>query len=163
MTTQARDLADRLRAFNEEVVAFVKGLSEEEWRRTCESEKWSVGVVARHVGVGHYASIELAKIIVSGQALPDFGMEQISSLNEAHARKHTDCTKEEVLSILDKKGRKMVDYVAGLSDEELHRSNYVAEFNGDISVRKMLETINLQSAGEHLASMRRTVAQKKVI
>jgi hypothetical protein len=161
MTTQAQELAERLRAFNEEVIAFVQSLSEEEWRRTCESEKWSVGVVARHVGVGHYASIELAKMIVAGQAIPDFGLEQISSLNEAHALKHADCSKEEVLSILDKKGRKMVDYVAGLSDEELHRSNYVDEFGGDIAVGKLLETINLQSAAEHLASMRRTVAQKK--
>jgi hypothetical protein len=158
MSSQARQLADRLSAFNQEVTAFVRTLTDEQWRRTCDSEKWSVGVVARHIGVGHYASIELAKMIVAGQAIPDFGLEQISTLNEAHARKHAACSKEEVLSILDKKGRKMVDYVASLSDEELQRSNFVAEFGGDISVENLLKTINLESAVEHLASMRRTVA-----
>jgi len=155
MATQAQELAERLRTFNEEVIALVKEVPEANWRKRCEGEQWPVGVVARHIGVGHYGSIELVKMMIAGTPVPDLSEAQIIEFGNAHAAKHADCTKEEVLSILGTKGRKLVDYVGGLSDAELETSAHIDGFGGNISVKRLLKTIILRSAGEHVASMRK--------
>lgn len=49
MGARSKDLADRIRRFNGEVIAFVEGCGDEDWRKTT-AEDWSVGVVARHIG-----------------------------------------------------------------------------------------------------------------
>jgi uncharacterized damage-inducible protein DinB len=160
MATQAQELAQQLKAFNEEMIAFVKAVSEADWRKTSDSEQWSIGLVARHVGAGHYAILELAKMMVAGTPVPGFTQEQIAQANKSHADKHANCTREEVLSILEAKGRKLVAFVSGLSDEDLAKQANIPDFGGDISVRQMLKATLLKSGGEHLESMRKTVAQK---
>lgn len=99
MTTRTEDLADRIKAFKDQVIALVEGLSEEDWLKRCDGEDWTVGVVARHIGAGHLAIFEMAKQIVASQPLPDLTMEQIIEMANAHAREHADCKKDEVLSI----------------------------------------------------------------
>ncbi len=159
MSTQAQQLADQLNEFNETLIQFVQSVQETQWRQPCKGEEWSIGVVARHIGAGHYGTIELAKMIIAGTPLPDFSKERISQMANDHATRHADCTKEEVLSLLAAKGRQMVDYVAGLSDSDLAANANIAGFGGQITVKQMLKAINLKSAGEHLESMRAALAR----
>ncbi|KJS31865.1 MAG: hypothetical protein VR64_10055 [Desulfatitalea sp. BRH_c12] len=157
MKTQVAELVGRLAAFNNELIAFVTEIPAEKWHLTCDSEGWTVGVVARHIGSGHYATVQLCQMIVAGKPLPEVTMAQIIQAGNDHARKHADCSKKEVLTILEGKGRAMIDFVAGLDDEDLNRTGYLAEFGGNVSVQQLLKLINLKSAGEHLASMRQTI------
>lgn len=159
MATQAQELAQRLKRFNEEMIAFIKGVPEASWRKTCPGEQWTIGVVARHVGAGHYGIMELAKLMIAGTPIPDFTSAQVAESNKAHAAKHAGCTREEVLSILEHKGNKLVDYVSGLSDADLEKRADIADFGGEISVRQMFKATILKSAAEHLESMRQAVAQ----
>jgi len=157
MTNQAQQLADRLKAFNDELIHLIQPLDPDTWRKPCESETWSIGVVARHVGAGHYRAVELAKLIIAGQPVPEFPHDAIDQMNDAHAKKHADCTKEQVVAILEKHGGALVDYVAGLSDEELTRSARVPAFGAALSARQILEEMIIKSGSEHLASIRKTV------
>lgn len=159
MSTPAQALAERLDAFNNQLIQFVKSVPEAKWRQHCKGEEWSVGVVARHIGAGHYGSIELAKMMIAGSPMPEFSEAQLSEMANSHAEKHADCTREEVLSILESKGRKLVDYVAGLSDDDLSSSAHIAGFGGEVTVKQLIVAINLKSAGEHLESMRNALAQ----
>lgn len=158
MSEQSKQLADRLKAFNDELIRLIQPLDPDTWRKRCASETWSIGVVARHLGAGHYRAVDLAKLIIAGQPVPEFPHDAIHQMNAAHAKKNADCTKEQVLAILEKHGGALVDYVAGLSDEALDRSAHVPAFGAKMSARQILEEMIITSGNEHLESIRRTIS-----
>lgn len=153
MGKRALDLAERLRRFNDEVIAFVEACGDEEWLRKT-AEDWSVGVVARHIGAGHYGVVGLAQMIVNGEPLPPLTEEQIIHMANDHAHEHAGCTKSEVLDVLRSNGESLALFAAGLADGDLDRTGYFALLNRDVSTQQFLETVILQSGGEHLANMK---------
>jgi uncharacterized damage-inducible protein DinB len=155
MTERARDLAERLRLFNNEIITFVENCSDDDWKRICTWEEWTVGVTARHIGAGHYDIIGLAKMIVDGEELPELTMDQINEMANQHAREHADCTKDEVLDILGKNGAAIADFVAGLNDAELDRSSHLAALGGYVSTQQLIELVIFQSAAEHFANIKK--------
>ena len=145
------DLAERFKALNNEMIAFVENCSDENWRKVCPGEQWPVGVVARHVAASHFGALGLVTSIVAGEKLPDLTVAVIDQLNFKHAEKHRNCTREEVLKTLRENGGSIADAMAGLSDADLDRSGHVPAAGGDLTVEQIIETIILRSAGEHLA------------
>jgi hypothetical protein len=156
MNQRARELAERLTTFNNEMIALVEDCSEGNWRKICSGEEWTVGVVARHIAAGHYGALDLVKMIVTGETLPDLSMEAINQMNAQHAQEHSACTKTEVIGLLRENGASFAGYVAGLSDTDLDRTGYLAAIGGDISSQQLIENVILNSAGEHLANIRAT-------
>jgi hypothetical protein len=157
MSHRAKKLADRLRAFTDDVIAFVEGCSEKNWKKVCTTEDWPVGVTARHIGAGHFEAVGLARMMVNGEKLPDITMEQLVEMANAHARQHAECTREEVLRVLRRNGAALVDYVAGLSDAELDRTGHLALAGGELTAQQLIEAVILKSGGEHLARMKAAV------
>lgn len=159
MNQQAHSLAERLATFNNEVLALVEQCSDEAWQTAC-SEDWSLGVVARHIGVGHYVGVvEMTKMIVAGQPLPEITPEGFVQMANDHAREHAHCTKPEVLALLRENGAMLRDYAAGLSDEDLHRKTQIETMGGELTAGQFMEAVILQSAGEHFSSMKAALAQ----
>jgi hypothetical protein len=157
MSHNAENLAQRLRGFTAEVIGFVEGCSEENWRKVLAAEQWTVGVTARHIGAGHFDAVGLARMMVKGEKLPEFTMEQLVAMANEHARQHAGCTREEVLGVLRRNGAALVDYVAGLSDAELDRTGHLALAGGELSAQQLIEAVILKSGGEHLANMKAAV------
>ena len=110
MSQRAKQLSERLRAFTDEVIAFAAGCSEKNWKKVCAAEQWPVGVTARHIGAGHFEAVNLARMIVNGQKLPEITMDQLVGMANEHARQHAECTREEVLGVLRRNGAALVDY-----------------------------------------------------
>jgi hypothetical protein len=158
MSERSQSLAELIQVFNDAARAFVDRCPEEAWRKTCTSEDWSVGVVARHLAAGHFQIIRLARTMLQGKPLPELTMAQMIEQGNAHARKHADCTREEVQSLLEENGDAMVAFVAGLKDDDLDRKGHLPMMGGDLTVEQLLRTVIIQSGGEHLASMQTTVA-----
>jgi len=157
VSQRAKDLAERLGKFNEEVIAFVKKCTDEDWRKT-SWEDWPVGVVARHIGAGHLGgTIQMAGMIVKGERFPEMSMEQINDMANEHARKHADCTKAEVLDVLRKTGDSLVQFVASLDDADLDRTSYLPAMGTEVSTRQLIENVVLTSAGEHFDGMKKAV------
>ncbi len=156
MSAKANELAKRVRGFTNDVYSFVEKISKDDWKKKC-SEDWSVGVTARHIGAGHFDTVDLTGMIVNEKKLPEITEEQIVEMANQHAREHADCTKDEVLDILKTKGGEMADFVAGLSDEELERSAYFSVMNTDLTARQWVEAVILQSANEHFDSIKKAV------
>ena len=154
MNQRAKDLAQRLNTFNDQVVAYVKNCSDEDWHKECTWEEWTVGVTARHIGSGHYRVIGLAKMIINGEKLRDLTAEQVNESGNQHARKHADCTREEVLDVLQKNGTSLVDFVTGLDETELDSKGHLSLAGGEITTQQFLQYVILQSGGEHLANMK---------
>jgi hypothetical protein len=158
MNARAQALAEQIQTFNRDMVDFVQNCSDTDWQRVCKTEDWTVGVVARHVGDGHYRVVELAKMIIAGSPLPDWSMEAVVQMGNDHAREHADCTREEVLAILESNAARLCDFIAALTGDELDRQGSMALVGGDISVQRILERLILQSGGDHLKSIRATLA-----
>ena len=152
MSKRAIDLAARFKAFNNELIGFVENCSDENWRKVCPSEQWSVGVVARHIAASHFGALGLAKMMVAGEKLPELTGGVIDQLNFKHAEKHRLCTRDEVLKILRENGTSAVDYVAGLGDTDLDRSGHIAAAGGDMTTEHLIVNIILRSGGEHFAN-----------
>jgi len=159
MSERARSLADRLEAFNRDVITFVEHLTEEQWRKVCAWEQWGVGVTARHVGSGHYeGAVWLTRMIVNGEKLPELTGEQINHMANQHASEHADCTKAEVLEILRKNGDMLVAFADGLGEADLDRTGYLAAIGKELSAQQLLEILVLQSGGEHFANLKAAAA-----
>ena len=158
MSERAKDLAKRLKAFNNEVISFVGNCTDEDWRKTC-AEDWPVGVVARHIGAGHYGAMGLAKMILSGEKLPAMTSEQITAMANQHARDHDGCTKAEVLKILEEGGKSAAEFAGSLEDVELDRTGHFGATVGKISTQQLIEMVILTSAGEHFANMKAAVGR----
>lgn len=156
MSNRAKDLAQRIRTFADEVVGVVDGCSAAAWKRRCEAEDWSAGVTARHIAAGHLELLGLVRAMVGGEALPHFTREQITAMANEHARAHADCTREEVSELMRRNAAAMADYVSGLQDADLDRRY---EFVGrEMTLQQFLETVILQSGGGHLASVKAAIA-----
>ena len=154
MSPRAEELAKRFTAFHDKFIAFVDSCPDKDWTRTCPGENWPVGVVARHVAAGHYRVLALAKMIVEGRQLPDISREGIDQANAKHAEKHAGCTKDEVLNLLRQNGSAISEYISGLDDADLDRTGHLAAAGGPISTQQVIENLVIQSAGEHLASLK---------
>jgi hypothetical protein len=153
MSDRAKNLAERLRAFNAEIIAFVEGCSEQNWKKACAKEEWPVGVTARHIACGHFEAVDLARMIVKGEKLPEFTMDQLVEMANTHARQHAACTRAEVLGLLRGNGAALAEFAAGLSDAELDRTGYLALAGGKMTAQQLIEAVILSSGGEHFASM----------
>ena len=154
MRQRAKELSERFLKFNNEVIAFVEKCSDENWAKVSSGEKWPVGVVARHISAGHYSAFGLAKMIVDGKQLPELTQETIDQGNAQHAKKHANCTKDEVLDILREKGSSIAESVAGLEDTDLDRTSNLSMAGGTISAQQFIENIIIHSGTEHLTNMK---------
>ena len=154
MSQRTKELVARFTGFNNEFIAFVDNCSDEDWRKVCSGEGWTVGVVAHHVAAGHFGAIDFVRMIVAGEAIPEITMEVIDQMNAQHAKEHTNCTREEVLALLRKNGSAFAGYLEGLSEADLGRTGYLAAIGGDVSAQQLIEMVILQSGGEHFDSMK---------
>ncbi len=154
MSQRTKELVERFTAFNNDFIAFVENCTDEDWQKVCGGEQWTVGVVAHHVAAGHLGAIDLVRMIVAGEAMPEITMEAIDQMNVQHAKEHANCTQEEVLALLRQKGSAFAGYLEGLTEADLARTGYLVAIGGDVSAQQLIEMFILQSGGEHLDSMK---------
>jgi hypothetical protein len=157
MEQQVKDLVESFTILNDEIKSFVRQCSEEDWKKVCRGEGWSVGVVARHIAGTHYSIIGLVKAVVAGGPLPEMSMDAIDQINARHAQKHADCTREEVLDMLSNNGTSIADFISGLSDEDLSRSAHFPLSGGDVSPRGLIHML-LQGCSEHFSNIKTAIS-----
>ena len=156
MSQRAKDLSHKLQKVGDELTDMVRQLSDEDWKKVLPIEQWPVGAALHHVAAGHLGITSLARMILNGEQLPEISMEGLKDMANRHAREHADCTKEEVLEILAGSLAEIVSFAAGLDDDELDRTGYLAA-TGDVSVQQIIEYVVFMSAGEHIANIKNTL------
>jgi hypothetical protein len=157
MSRRAKEISKRIETFRDDVVAFVENLSDDEWKRVCEWEEWSVGVTAYHLGAGHFAMSGMIGMIVKGEDLPQLTMDQVNAMSKKSVQKHSDCTKAEALNMLRKNGAELAAYVSKLTEVDLDRKGSMPAFGGEVSAEKFIDYIIFQSAAQHFDSMKTAV------
>ena len=152
--TPTEQLATRFENFNQQLLAFVQGCSDEDWQKITPAEQWPVGVTARHIGVGHYPLVGWVEMVVEGQPLPDITMDEVNQINDQHAIDHTDCSKEEVVEILENNSTMALEYLDTLSDADLEREGYLGLFDETLSAGKLFTVLLIDIADAHFQSMK---------
>ena len=156
MSERAGELARQLQELGDQLAAVIEGCSDSGWQKVCEGEGWPVGVTAHHLAEGHLpAGLQLVEMVVNGQPLPPITMEQIDQMNAEHAVKFADVARQDTLTGLRRNTARAVEYVGGLSDEQLAQSSPLMAAGGQaVTAEWLIQMIILQSGGEHLSSLR---------
>ncbi len=158
MNTRADEFAAQFEAVNDEIMATVTGCTDEQWRQPCASEGWSLGVVAHHIAVVHRDFIGLVEALAAGETRsPGSSMEAVHRSNAQHARDYAAVGKPETLDALRTHGAAITQLLHSLGDEQLDRTAGVFG-ERELSVAQVVEWIVIGHAGEHLASIRATIA-----
>jgi hypothetical protein len=157
MSARAESLAKQFEAKAAEMTGVITKLSDADWRKTTEAEKWSVGVTAHHVAGGHEGILGIVKTIASGQSIPNFTMAMLDERNAQHAREHAGCTKAETLALHEKGAATAAAAVRALSDTELDRSGTVLTGVPPMTTQQVVEGILINHITGHLGSIRKTV------
>ena len=158
MSERAEALARRFEQTNEELIATVQSCSDEQWRKTCPGEQWSVGVTAHHVGTSYGPIAGFVQALATGQPVPPLTSEMLDASNAEHARQFAGCTKEETVELLRSGGRAAASIVRGLSDEQLDNGAELALMGGQrVSAGQFAEMVLIGHPTSHLESIRATV------
>lgn len=158
MNSRSQALAQKIQAFNRNLLDCVQNCSDSDWQKICPAEDWPVGVVLRHVADGHYGVMALAQMIIKGDPLPELTMEAVIRMGNDHAREHAACTREEVIALLEKNGGALRDFIANLAEDELDRQGQMTLIGGQVSTQQLLEMLILHSGGDHLSSVQATLS-----
>jgi hypothetical protein len=100
--------------------------------------------VACHVAIRHYGASDWAKMIVAGEKLPEITKETNEQINAELAEEQKNCTKSEILGILNENGSTVSDCLNGFEDSDLDRTGYFVLTGGKISTKQCVEKIILQ-------------------
>lgn len=127
---RAVQLARRFAAANDDVIAFVGGLTDDEWRAPCEREGRSVGQVVEHVAAGHLIIGGIVEAMALGSPLPVASRRTAAAGARYNARQAARCADHsptDGLRSLRRNGGIVGRFVAGLTDEQLDRATVTIE------------------------------------
>ena len=157
MGARAEALAKQFETKAAEMTKAIGQLSDADWKKVTEAEKWPVGVTAHHVAGGHEPISGIVKTVAGGQSIPNFTMDMLHESNAKHAREFAGCTKAETLALHEKGAAAAAAVVRGLSDADLDRSGTVLTGMPAMTAQQVVEGILISHIGEHLGSIRKTV------
>ncbi len=158
MGQRGNELAERFEQVNNALIAAVERCSDEQWRKICSSEGWSVGVTAHHAGTSHEGIAGFVQAVATGQPAPPLTMEMIDAGNAQHAREHANCTKAETLDLLRNGGKAAAEMLRGFSDGQLDRTAPMAFAGGTPwSTEQIVNRVLIGHPEEHLQSIKQAM------
>lgn len=157
MGRRASDLASRLKTANDDVVATVESLSNEQWRGTTKEEGWTVAATAHHIGATYPVVLPLVQAITAGQAMPPISMDFINQGNAQHAKDFASCDRAEALSLLRDGCESTVSIIGTLSDEQLDLTAQLLQEGPVMTAEQIIEGILISHAQVHWASIKEAI------
>lgn len=153
MSQRAAALADTFESSHRQVMRAVADASPEQWATLTTAERWPVGFGFYHLAEGYallYGWIE-AGATGRGPVVLD---PAANDLNNARClAEHRDCTRGEVLALLDERARRLAELVRGLSDEQLASESLTVPDGTTRPVEQVASGPLLGHVRGHLASI----------
>lgn len=157
MGAKAEALAKQFEAKAQEATAVLEKMSEADWKKVTDAEKWTVGVAAHHVAGAHEQIAMIVKTVASGQSMPHFTLDMLHEANAKHAKEHANCTKTDTIALHKKGSAAAAAVVRGLSDDQLAKSGTVLTGAPAMSAEQIVTNILINHVNEHFESIRKTV------
>lgn len=156
MGGQKDRLAHRFEATIRDALATLESLSEADWTKVTEAERWSVGVTAHHFASAVEPISQMIQALVAGQPTT-LTSATIDEMNARHAKEYAHCTKTETIALLKKGAAMAAAVVRALSDEELATTGTVLTDAPPMTAEQLITGGLITHAEEHFGSIRRTV------
>jgi hypothetical protein len=157
METRSEALATQFEAKVQEAVDVLGRLSDADWNKVTEAEKWTVGVTAHHLASAFEPVAGIVTAIVAGQSLGNLTRTMLDDMNARHAREHAGCTRAETTALLQRSAKAAATVVRGLDDEQLKRSATVFTDAPPMTAEQMIVGALIAHTEEHFASIRQTI------
>ena len=157
MGAKGEALAKQFEAKAQEATAVLEKLSDADWKKVTDAEKWSVGVTAHHVARGHEAIAGIVKTVASGQSVPNFTLDMLNAMNAQHAKEFAGCTKAETIALHKQGAAGAAAVVRGLSDDQLTKTGTVLTGMPPMSTEQVVTGILINHIDDHYGSIRKTV------
>src|SRR4030095_12057186 len=103
----------------QEAATVLEKLSDVDWKKVTEAEKWSVGVTAHHLAGSYERVPDIALGLAAGQSFCNFTRRMLDERNAQHAKDFAGCTREETLGLHRRGAAKAASVVREFSDEQL--------------------------------------------
>jgi Mycothiol maleylpyruvate isomerase N-terminal domain len=157
MGTKSEALAEQFEGKVQEAVAVIEKLSDADWKKVTEAEKWTVGVTAHHLASALEPVAGIVSTIVSGQSRGTFTRAMLDELNARHAQEHAKCTKAETIALLKRGTAAAAAVVRGLHDDQLAKSGTVFTDAPPMTAEQLIAGGLIGHIDAHFDSIRRTV------
>jgi len=159
MGAKGEALAKQIEAKTKEATAVLEKLSDADWKKVTEAEKWPVGVTAHHLAGGLEAVAGIISGIVAGHAPGNFTRGMLDQMNAQHAKEHANCSKAETVALLKKDAATATAVVRGLSDDQLAKSGIVFTDAPPMTAEQLVQRALIMHIDEHFGSIRKTVGR----
>lgn len=157
MGAKSEALARQFEAKSRDAVGTLEKLSEADWKKVTEAEKWSVGVTAHHLASVLEPISSMIKAVAAGRAPGDLSMEMLDEMNARHARDFADCTRAETIELHRRSSATAAATIRGLSDAELATSGTLLKSMPPMTAEQVVLGGLLAHIDEHYGSIRKTV------
>jgi len=157
MGAKSEALAKEFEAKAREATAVLEKLTDADWKKVTEAEKWTVGVTAHHVAGSHEPIANIIKTVAAGQSIPNFTMDMLHAANAQHAKDFANCTKAETIGLHTRGVTTAAAVVRGLSDDQLGKSGVVLTGMPPMSAEQVITNVLIHHIGDHFDSIRKTV------
>ena len=157
MGAKSEVLAVQFEAKAQEAASVIEKLSDADWRKLTEAEKWTVGVTAHHLARAFEAVAGIVTGIVSGQLPGNFTTGMLAGMNAQHAVEHADCTKAETIALFKRGVPAAAAVVRGLTDDQLAKSGAVFTDAPPMTAEQLITRGLILHIDEHVGSIRKAV------
>jgi hypothetical protein len=157
MGAKSEILAKQFEAKVRDAVVTLEKLSDADWKKVTEAEKWSVGVTAHHFAGAIEPITHMVKAVVVGQSPGTFSGAMIDEMNATHAKDYAHCTKVETIALLERGAAVAAAVVRGLSDDQLAKSGTVLTDAPPMTAEQLITGGLITHIDEHFGSIRKTV------
>lgn len=148
-------LADAISSKVSEIIATLERLSDEQWRRTCASEGWPVGLVAFHIALGIERQGGWIEDALEGRPVHEFSWDRTDEMNAAVARAEILPSRPFVLAGLAAGAERLRARLQNMSDIDADRVA-LSYRSRDLSVQVLMQVF-MRHIDEHHASIRNAV------
>ena len=159
MSRRAEVLADRCDTAIQAVIDLIAGASPDALHRRCEAEGWTAAAVAAHVALSQDFLIDRVRRIVEGEEFPLFDAAAFHGRNARAAEENAVLSSGQVIALLRNHGAQAVEYVRGLSDDELDRGRPILAMGDDpTTAEQFVDRVLIGHAEAHLQSLRQCLS-----
>ena len=158
MGAKGEALAKQFEAKAQEATGVLEKLSDADWKKVAQGEKWSVGVIAHHIAQSHAGITGLIKSMASGQHTASISMDDINAGNAKHAKDFANVGKAETVALHKKNAAEAAAAVRSLDDAALARSAPALKGMPPMTTEQAIVGILIGHLNDHLGSIKKTVS-----
>jgi len=159
LATRGEALAKQFEEKAQEAVAVVEKLSDADWNKVTEAEKWPVGVTAHHLAGAFGVIAGMVSAAVSGESLGDLSLAGLHEMNARHAKESVGCTRAETVELFRKGIGPAAAVIRGLTDDQLGTRTQFLSDVPPMTVEEIILGALIHHIDEHIGSIRKATGR----